>query len=93
MPVTSDDEALPSGENRSRRCTPRHPNATHIEEHCHGRRTGHHRYTDVRQLSPGTLLTQEEVALICRVKPETVKKWRTTKKGPRAVPVARERLY
>ena len=51
------------------------------------------RHTHVNQLSPGTLLNQEEVAVICRVQPETVKKWRATKKGPRSIPIARERLY
>lgn len=50
-------------------------------------------YTDVRALSPGTLLSQEDVAAICRVQPDTVKKWRATGRGPRFVPVAREPLY
>lgn len=50
-------------------------------------------HTDVHTLSPGTLLSQEELATIFRVQPATVKKWRSTRKGPRSIPIAREPLY
>lgn len=50
-------------------------------------------HTDPRSLGPGALLTQAEIALICRVRPQTVKKWRTQGKGPRWVPVGRSALY
>lgn len=51
------------------------------------------KYTDIRALSPGTLLSQDDLAMICRVEPATVKKWRAARRGPRSIPVAREPLY
>lgn len=50
-------------------------------------------HTDPLSLSPGSLLTQAEIALICRVQPETVKKWRSQGKGPRWIPMGRSVLY
>lgn len=50
-------------------------------------------FTDVRALSPGTLLTEDDIATICRVEPATVKKWRSIKRGPRFIPLARQPLY
>ena len=50
-------------------------------------------HTDPRSLGPGTLLTQEEIALLCRVSPQTVKKWRAQGRGPRSVSIGKSSLY
>lgn len=50
-------------------------------------------HTDPRSLGPGTLLTQEEIAVLCRVSPQTVKKWRAQGRRPKSVSLDKSFLY
>lgn len=51
------------------------------------------RYTDPASLSPGTLLAQEEVAVILRTSVHTLKNWRRDRSGPRWIEIGQQRLY
>ncbi|MFA4840429.1 MAG: helix-turn-helix domain-containing protein [Agrococcus sp.] len=50
-------------------------------------------YTDLTSLGAGVLLTQEDVATMCRVKPDTVKRWRMAGTGPRFLAPGKTPLY
>ena len=50
-------------------------------------------YTDPSALGAGILLTQEDVATMCRVKPDTVKRWRMAGTGPRFLSPGKTPLY
>lgn len=43
---------------------------------------------DVRALTAATLLSQDDLAMICHVEPATVQKWRAARRGPRSISVA-----
>ncbi len=51
------------------------------------------RYTDPSSLSPGTLLETDDLAVLLRTSPVTLKNWRRDGIGPRWVEAGKQRLY